>query len=180
MAKIDWQRLEQEYVTGDMPLRDLCGRYHVSETTIYKHAKEGRFDEKRQKYREKVAKKATARASTRDARAISRLMTGTERAIRELRRAITDDTLYGYIVTDPPTKDEETGEPKPGGLRVELLRKADTKAIVNISTAIRNLAMATKVMYPGEGAESKDGQEQGVIILAERDLEEEQQPEDGE
>lgn len=167
--KYDWQRIEQEYVTGDMPLSDLAEKYHVSQTTIYKHAKEAQFEEKRQKYREKVAKKALTRASTRDARAIGRLMTGTEKAIRELRKAITNDTLYGYIVQEAPEKDEETGERRPGGLRLQLMDKADTKALVNISTAIRNLAMATRVMYPEGDGDGRDQTEGGVVMMPERD-----------
>lgn len=172
LAKFDWQKIEQEYTTGDMPLSDLAERYHISQTTIYKHAKEANFEEKRKKYREKVAKKALTRASTRDARAIGRLMTGTEKAIRELRKAITNDTLYGYIVEETPEKDEETGERRPGGLRLQLMDKADTKALVNITTAIRNLAMATKVMYPdGDGQGTED--ERSVVIMPDREDEDE-------
>lgn len=172
MAKFDWARIEQEYVTGDMPLIELAERYHISQTTIYKRAKEGRFDEKRQKYRDKVAKKALNRASTRDARAISRIMTAAEKTISKLRAAITDETVFGYIVEDPPSKDWQTGEVRPGGQRVEILSKADTKALVNLSTAIRNLAMATKVMYPdGDGAGTED--ERSVVIMPERDDEDE-------
>jgi len=166
--RYDWQKIEHEYVTGKMPLLRLIERYQISQTTMYKHAKEGNWDEKRQKYQEKVAKKALTRASTRDARAISRLMTGNERLIRELGKAITEQTLYGYIIQDAPTTDEETGELRPGGMRVQMLEKADTKALVNISTAIRNIAMATKVMYPdGDGTGQED--ERSVIIMPDKE-----------
>lgn len=166
--KYDWQKIEQEYVTGDMPLYDLAVKYHISNTTIYKHAKEGNFEEKRKKYKEKVSKKALSRASTRDARAISRIMTAAERTIRKLAGAITDDTVYGYIVDDAPRRDEETGEMMPGGQHVVQLTKADTKALVNLSTAIRNLAMATKVMYP-DGDSLQQGDEREVLIMPERE-----------
>ena len=173
-SKIDWAKLEQEYVTGAMPLSDLREKYQVSESTIYKHAKEANFDEKRQKYREKVAKKALTRASTRDARAISRIMTAAEKTIRKLNSAITDDTVFGYVVDEGPSTDEETGEVRPGGQRVELLSKADTKALVNLSTAIRNLAMATKVMYPdGDGQGSED--ERSVVIMPDRETGDEEE-----
>ena len=171
MGKFDWQRIEQEYVTGDMTLFSLARTYHISETTIYKHAKEGKFEEKRQKYREKVSKKALTRASTRDARAISGIMTAAEKVIRKLRSAVTEDTVYGYIVSDPPAKDMETGETVPGRQRVEILSKADTKALVNLSTAVRNLAMATKVMYPdgdGQGEET----DRSVVIMPGREEDE--------
>ena len=170
MARYDWQKIEYEYVTGDEPLRQLAAKYHISESTIYKRAKEAQFDEKRRKYREKVAKKANTRASTRDARAMSRIMTAAEKTIAKLRSAVTDDTVFGYIVDDPPSKDEETGEPTPAGRHVEILTKADTKALVNLTTAIRNLAMATKVMYPdGDGTGKED--ERAVVIMPERDEE---------
>jgi len=174
MAKYDWRKIEQEYVTGDMPLRELAERYQISETTIYKHAKDGEYDEKRRKYREKVAKKALSRASTRDARAISRIMTAAERTIRKLNAAITDETVYGYIVQDQAQKDEETGEIRPAQPSVVILDKADTKALVNLSTAIRNLAMATKVMYPdGDGTGAQD--EKSIVIMPDRDEEEDEE-----
>ena len=173
--KHDWQKIEHEYVTGDMPLRELAARHHVAMSTLSKHAKDAQFTEKRDKYRKRVAQKAVTRASTRDGRAIARLMTGTEKAIRELRKAITNDTLYGYIVEDPPTKDEETGEKRPGGLRLQLMDKADTKALVNISTAIRNLAMATRVMYPEGDGDGKDLQDKGVVMMPEHEEEEEEE-----
>jgi len=171
MGKFDWQRIEQEYVTGDMPLRELAETYHVSLSTLSKHAKEAGFSEKRDKYRTKVSQKALTRASTRDARAISGIMTAAEKVIRKLKGAVTEDTVYGYIVSDPPAKDEETGETVPGRQRVEILSKADTKALVNLSTAVRNLAMATKVMYPdgdGQGEET----DRSVVIMPGREEDE--------
>ena len=168
-TKYDWSKIEQEYVTGDMSLLELSEKYHISQTTIYKKAKEGEFDQKRQKYREKVAKKAITRASTRDARAIARIMTAAERTIRKLTGAITDDTVYGYLVEEPITMDEETGELR-GGKHVVQLTKADTKALVNLSTAIRNLAMATRVMYPeGDGDGKNDEEHSGVVLMPDRD-----------
>ena len=169
-AKYDWPRIEQEYVTGSMALRELATRYKISETTIYKHAKEAKFDEKRRKYLEKVAKKAVTRTSARDARVLARLMTAADKLALKISKAVSDDTVFGYIVQDPPRTDEETGEQIPGGQRVEILTKADTKAIVNMSTAIRNMAMATKVMYPdGDGASGED--ERSVVIMPERESE---------
>lgn len=169
--KYDWQKIEQEYVTGEMGLRELAETHHIAMSTMSKHAKVANFAEKRKKYRTKVGRKALTRASTRDARAISRIMTAAERTIRKLTGAITDDTVYGYIVDDPPTKDEETGELKPGGQHVVQLTKADTKALVNLSTAIRNLAMATKVMYP-DGDSMQPGDEREVLIMPDREEDE--------
>lgn len=166
--KFDWAKIEQEYVTGKMGLREIADKYHVAMSTLSKHAKVADFTGKREKYRKKVAQKALTRASTRDAKAISRIMTAAEKTIAKLRGAITEDTIYGYITQDPPGKDEETGERVPAAQRVVLLSKADTKALVNITTAIRNLAVATKVMYPeGDGAGKED--ERSVVIMPERE-----------
>lgn len=160
-------------MTGDITLRELSDKYHIAMSTLSKHAKDAEFTDKRDKYRKKVAKKALTRASTRDARAISRIMTAAEKTISKLRSAITDDTVYGYIVEDPPGKDDETGERTPASRHVELLTKADTKAIVNLSTAIRNLAMATRVMYPEGDGDGKEESENGVVLMPARDEDDE-------
>lgn len=169
--KFDWQRIEQEYVTGEMGLRELAEKYHVAMSTMSKHAKVAEFAEKRKKYRTKVGQKALTRASTRDAKAIARIMTATEKTIRKLNKAVTDETVFGYLQDDPPVKDEETGELRPGGTHLVILDKADTKALVNLSTAIRNLAMATRVMYPEGDGDGRDQTEGGVVMMPERDVE---------
>lgn len=170
--KYDWPRIEQKYVTGDMSLRDLSAEEHIPMSTLSKHAKEAGFLDKRNRYRAKVAQKAVTRASARDIKALSRVMTGAERTIRKLNQAITDSTLYGYIVDTPAEKDVMTGETKPAGKDVVILDKADTKALVNISTAVRNLAMAIKVMYP-DGDGTGDTQDRQVVIMPEREEDEE-------
>ena len=166
--KYDWTRIEQKYVTGDMSLRDLSAEEQIPMSTLSKHAKEAKFLDKRNKYRAKVAQRAVTRAGARDVKAISRIMTAAERTIRKLSKAITDETVYGYVVDVPGEKDPMTGETKAGGKDIVILDKADTKALVNLSTAIRNLAMATKVMYPdgdGTGVEA----DRGVLIMPERE-----------
>ena len=114
-------------------------------------------------------KKAVTRASTRDARAIARIMTAAEKTIRKLTGAITDDTVYGYVVDGPAMLNPETGKYVPNGKQLIMLDKADTKALVNLSTAIRNLAMATKVMYPDGDGDGKQEEEQGVILMPNRE-----------
>ena len=170
--KYDWPKIEQEYVTGDMGLRELADKYHIAMSTLSKHAKVSDFVGKREKYRTKVGQKALTRASTRDARAISRIMTATEKTIRKLNKAVTDETVFGYLEEYPPTKDEETGELRPGGKNLVILDKADTKALVNLSTAIRNLAMATKVMYPDGDGSGQEQDARSVVIMPDRESEE--------
>ena len=167
-VKLDWQKIEQEYVTGEMGLRDLAEEHHVAMSTMSKHAKVQNFAEKRKKYRTKVGQKALTRASTRDAKAIARIMTATEKTIRKLNKAVTDETVFGYLQDETPGTDEETGERRPGGQHLVILDKADTKALVNLSTAIRNLSMAVKVMYP-DGDSLREGDEREVVIMPDRE-----------
>lgn len=170
--KYDWQKVEQKYVTGDMSLRDLSAEEHIPMSTLSKHAKEAGFLDKRNRYRAKVAQKAVTRASARDVKAISRIMTAAEKTIKKLSKSITDETVFGYVNDVDTWEDALTGEVHPATKEVVILDKADTKALVNLSTAIRNLAMATKVMYP-DGDGTGDTQDRQVVIMPEREEDEE-------
>ena len=171
----NWESIRAEYVTGDMSLRQLARDHDMPFSTLKKHLETHDFAKERDAYRRRVAQKATEDAERRDVAALSRLMTATERATDIVGDAMTNDTIYGYLSTKLAENDEETGEKKPGGLTITKLPKADTRAIVNLTSAIKNLALTIKTINPD--ATAADGQQNGVVIIPNRLSEEEENAE---
>lgn len=72
----DAQRMEaeQRYITGDMGLKPLAQELGVGETTICRWSAEGKWAQKRRKYREKTLKKAVTRAGNKKADKLARML----------------------------------------------------------------------------------------------------------
>ena len=163
-AKYDWDKIEREYVRGKMTGEDLCAMYQISKSAFEKRSAEGKFLEKRRKYAESMQEKALARACAREAKALSRILGAAEKAAALLDKHMKDeDTLKNWLYTD-----KETGE-----LSEVRLKKLDTKAVREMTSAMRDTVAALTMM-----AERKDKQQGtdkqgsgGVILLPERDVE---------
>jgi hypothetical protein len=152
--KHDWDRIEHEYVTGKMSQEALARKHGIGLSTFYTMSSRRNFSEKRRAYQESVKEKALARAQARDARTLSNVRSALDKAARTINRYITDeDTLHGRVVM---------GEGGPAEYRV---KKLDTKALRDMTAALRETAAAIQALAPAE--QNGTGQRSGVIILPE-------------
>ena len=159
--KYDWGKIEQEYVSGKMSMEKLAEKYHVSISTFQKKAIERNFTEKRRIYAEKVKEKALARAQARDARTLGNLGSALDKAARLLNKYVADEkTLHTKIVNHMDGRLEEVQ-----------VAKVDTKALRDMTAAMREVSAAIKLLQPEK--ESESGNRDGVIVLAEREVDEE-------
>lgn len=158
--RIDWQQIEHEYVTGKMTMETLIKKHGISESHFFRKAKELKFTEKRSKYREKAEEQALTRARAREAKRLERtngnIGGALDRAARRINQLLNDeDTLFGRVLT---------GE---DGVTEIRTRKADTKAIRDLTGALRDVVSALSLLT-GDKADRDEGQA-GVIILPERE-----------
>ncbi len=150
--KYDWGKIEQEYVSGKMSMEKLAEKYHVSISTFQKKAIERNFTEKRRIYAEKVKEKALARAQARDARTLGNLGSALDKAARTLNKYVNDeDTLFGRVSVSVD------------GLKEYRVKKLDTKALRDMTAAMREVSAAIKLLQPDAGGPG--GEEGGVVQL---------------
>lgn len=71
------QEAEQRYITGDMGLRALGQAMSIPASTINRWSTEGKWAQKRRKYREKTLKKAVNRAGNKKAGQLARMLEAT-------------------------------------------------------------------------------------------------------
>lgn len=156
--KYDWEKIEQEYVSGKMTMEKLAEKYKISISTFQKKAIERKFTEKRSKYAEKVQEKALARAQARDARTLGNLSSALDKAAKVLNKYITDeDALFGRVSV--------TGD----GVQEYRVKKIDTKALRDMTSALREATAAMQLIRPNGAQEEEQG---GVVVLPEREAEE--------
>lgn len=157
----DWNKIEHEYVTGKMGYEALEKKYQIPRSTFEKRAKVRKFAEKRGEYEEKVRQKALARAQARDARTLGNLGSALDKAARLLNKYVADEkTLHTKIVNHMDGRLEEVQ-----------VAKLDTKALRDMTAAMREVSAAIKLLQPEK--ESETGDREGVIVLAEREVDEE-------
>jgi len=158
--KYDWAKIEQEYVSGKMSMEGLAKKYGIPNSSFRKYANGHKFKEKRTEYGQKVAERALARAQARDARTLGNLSSALDKAARTLNKYIGDnDTLFGRVsVTEDGVQEYRT-------------KKLDTKALRDMTAAMREVSAAIKLLQPEK--ESDTGEREGVIVLTEREVDEE-------
>lgn len=156
--KWDWPSIETEYVTGKMTMEKLAAKHNIPLNTFYKKAKDANFSQKREEYTRNIQEKAVARARARDVRTLANLGSALDKAARLLNRLIADeDTIHSKIVNHMDGQLEEVRT-----------KKADTKAIRDLTAAIRDVGAALQGMHDGQQGRENESQA-GVIILPEVD-----------
>lgn len=153
--RYDWDRIEHEYVTGKATYAELEQKYKIPRSTFEKRAKVRKFAEKRGEYEEKVRQKRLARAQARDSRIFANLGGALDKAARLLNKYVNDDdTIHGKIVNHMDGRIEE--------IRT---KKLDTKALRDMTAAMREVSAAIKLLQPE--TDRGDEKQEGIIILSE-------------
>lgn len=154
--KYEWEKIEQEFISGKSTMEAMARKYQIPLNTFYKRAKVRKFSEKRENYAKRVQEKALARAQARDARTLGNLSSALDKAARTLNKYIgDDDTLFGRVCV---TLD---------GLHEYRTKKLDTKALRDMTAAMREVSAAIKLLQPDAGGPG--GEEGGVVLMPEQE-----------
>lgn len=163
--KYDWDKIEQAYVRGKMTGEELCAMYQIPLSTFRERSAERKFSDKRKKYREDTQQKALARACAREAKALARTLGAAEQAAKLIEKHMKDeDTLKNWLWTD-----KESGE-----VNEKRLKKLDTKAVREMAGAMRDIVATLTMMQESREQDKADGQGGGVILLPEREADEDE------
>ena len=155
--KYDWEKIEQEFISGKSTMEALARKYQIPLNTFYKRAKVRKFSEKRENYARRVQEKALARAQARDARTLGNLSSALDKAARLLNKYVADEkTLHTKIVNHMD-----------GSLEEVKVEKVDTKALRDMTAAMREVSAAIKLLQPDAGGPG--GEEGGVVMMPEQE-----------
>lgn len=154
--KYEWAKIEQEYVSGKMSMEALAKKHKIPISSFRKYANGHKFSEKRTEYGQKVAEKALARAQARDARTLGNLGSALDKAARTLNKYINDDdTLFGRVSATQ------------NGIQEYRVKKLDTKALRDMTAAMREVSAAIKLLQPDAGGTG--GEEGGVVLMPDQE-----------
>jgi len=84
----DWAAIETEYITTNTSYRKLVEKYGVSYGALSERASEGKWVEKRERFRAETVSKTVAKISSKQASKAARIDKAADRLIEKLEKAI--------------------------------------------------------------------------------------------
>ena len=136
----DWESIKSEYVTTNISQKELAEKYGVSRSTLKYRCAVERWAQPRREHRDRIMEKTSQRLSDAAAERMVQLMGGTDRMLEATLQALDDpEQFYRY-----PVKEKVDGEVI---VREEILRKADTKAMKDVTLLLEKLTGLTRDLY---------------------------------
>lgn len=168
--KVNWRNIKKEYVTTDISQRELARKYSVSSSQIANHSKKEKWVEKRKQYQSKVYSKSVEKQEAKDIDHLMKVKSATDRmsnvidAVLERTEKIKGINI-GYA---SDIKDMTTAIKNLTGAIRDLYDIPNTKEKTAMDIAMQRLEM-DKSKNAGEIGDEEEG---GVLMIAERDDEE--------
>lgn len=159
MAKHNWSKIKNTYVTSQMSQREVAKKHGVSESQLAVRASNEGWLEQRREYRRKVEEKARQKAADRKASAMAAQLVDIGTAGENLA------ALIAQISTET------------NNLRIGRTKKADTKAIRNLTGSLKDLVDVLRDVYELPTLQDKQKNDRGdgaqeVRVIFDEDEEE--------
>ena len=138
----DWEKIKSDYLTGNMSLRELAEKHGVSLSTLGTRAAKEEWTEKRQHHRNKVVAKTEEKRAGRKAEKILRLQEAADRMQQHIDKVLEDEEQFHRHLVNFGTKEV-------------LHKKADTKAIRDMTAALKDLTDIIRDVYGIAGMDLK-------------------------
>jgi transcriptional regulator with XRE-family HTH domain len=139
--KIDWEKVEAEYITSDISQKELAKKYGVSPSTLSGIASKGKWFAKRKKHRGNVIEKAVRKTATTQSRVMAkeiRLMNSLE---KHLDKALRDaDQFNRHIVSEGTGNGVSVTEER-------IYNKTDMRALKDAVSAARELERMRRSLF---------------------------------
>lgn len=84
MSKVDWNKIETEYITLGLSIRELSERYPISATQIANHCKKDNWVNKRDEYQSNIARNLIDNCSDVQIKGLEKLQEATNKAIEKI------------------------------------------------------------------------------------------------
>lgn len=164
MSRINWRKVELDYIKGTVSYRDIAKKYKISTRQVSDRGKKENWVEKRNKFRDETYSEALARARVTEVDNLKRINGLTEKMISQLEEALADASQFKkYIVSKTIYKD---GVPVEDEMTEREFTKFDAKSVKNLTSALKDLASITKSI-----TEDKDGDNEILVKFISDDKE---------
>lgn len=155
---IDWTAIKAEYITGTISYRKLADNWGVSFRTLSDRALREGWKEARDKHRNNVVEKTVQKVASRKASTTANKLCDLQEAADNMGRVIAEifadsEQFYRHIIQTRDGDNWDAAE--------RIFDKADTKAIKDLTGAMKDLAAVMRNIY-----DLPTAQEQAAMDIA--------------
>ena len=165
MAKVNWDKLEVEYITNKISYSKLAKKYDISKSAVEKYGIKNNWVQKRRQYCGKVVAESLARAGTRDVEKLLKVQKSAEKMTKVIEDVFLDDKQFRRQIVTTTDKDGNLQQ------KEKLMKKYDTKAIRDMTGSLRELTSTIRdlfELYPESKRQQMEHREQKMDIEAEK------------
>ncbi len=141
MAKINWDKLEIEYLTTKTSYSKLAKKHDISVSSVEKYAIRNNWQKKRRQYCSEVKAKALARTGARDVDKLVKLQQSADSLADKICEIFEDDKQFRRHIISTTDKNGNMVT------KEKVMKKVDSRAVKDITSAIRELTAATRNLY---------------------------------
>lgn len=136
----DWKQIKTEYITTDISYRKLAAKYNVPMSTLTRIAIKEKWVESRERYKNKVVAKTVEKMAAKEANKLAKIRTMTDSMVEVVEGIFNDPEQFQRHLVQ--TRDGQIWD-----VEERVFKKADTKAIKDITAAIKDLSTVIRNVY---------------------------------
>lgn len=136
----DWKQIKTEYITTDISYRKLAAKYNVPMSTLTRIAIKEKWVEGRERYKNKVVAKTVEKMAVKEANKLAKIRTMTDSMVEVVEGIFNDPEQFQRHIIQTRCGEIWDAEER-------VLKKADTKAIKDITAAIKDLSTVIRNVY---------------------------------
>lgn len=136
----DWKQIKTEYITTDTSYRKLSAKYDVPMSTLTRIAIKEKWVEARERYKNKVVAKTVEKMAVKEANKLAKLRTMTDSMVNVVEGIFNDPEQFQRHLVQ--TRDGQLWD-----VEERVFKKADTKAIKDITAALKDLSSVLRNVY---------------------------------
>lgn len=144
MECCDWTALKTEYASTDITYRQLAEKYQISVSSVARHGRQEDWPALREQFKHKVITKTVNKAANRAADKLSTLIEATTKAAEKTLGILSDEKqLYRHLVVT----EEKNGQTASSRVVEKVFKKADTKALRDLTASLKDLTGLMRDFY---------------------------------
>lgn len=139
--KVQWEKLEKEYVTGNCTYKELALKHKVSESEVALHGRKKGWRKIRKEYRQKALKKSIEKSVNTEAERLAKIGIAANHALDVAMKAFEDENqFHRYIVST-------SVGPGMTDMEERIYDKVDTRALKDLTATIKDLTAIIRNVY---------------------------------
>lgn len=156
--KVNWKKIQTEYITQNISQRKLAAKYKVSYDTLKRKCAEEGWVELKKEHKRNVTAKAMDAIAGAQARDLAKVISIADQAVETLAKVYEDPNQFYRHLVEIETATGKTVEERE-------YQKADTKAMRDCVMQLKELTAICRDLYELPAKKADENENKGIEIV---------------